>query len=240
MNTTISKQVARPTACLAATLALSALAACGKKEPPAQPAANTQPAPAEQMTPEQLEAESSLSVKRGVITLTDASRRFRACGGNAETKLTDQTDGLLDRIYGELSSKPIYVEAYGERAENSDFVLEEILYATAGGIEAACAAPVSRYELYARGSEPTWSVEITQDAMVLKQTGAPTEITFTSIDTADAEGTVTYKAGVDKHVLELTVTQQACHDSASGEYFGYAAAAKLDKQTINGCARIGG
>jgi uncharacterized membrane protein len=45
---------------------------------------------------------------------------------------------------------------------------------------------------------------------------------------------------VDKHVLELTVTQQACHDAASGEYFGYAATAKLDKQTFNGCARIGG
>jgi len=239
MNTTTAAGIiAGPAARIVTTLALCTLAACGEKKPPAPPAAQ-QPAPTAQMTPEQLEAESSLSVKRGVITLTDASRRFRACSGNAESKLTDQTDGLLDRVYGELSSKPIYVEAYGERADNGDFALEEILYATANGIEGACAAPALRYELFARGNEPTWSVEITQDAMVMKQTGAPTEITFTSIDTADAEGTVTYKAGVDKHVLELTVTQQACHDTASGEYFGYAAAAKLDKQTFSGCARIG-
>ena len=153
MNPTI---VIRSAACITAVLALGALTACGDKQPPAQPAA-PQPAPTTQMTPEQLEAESSLSVKRGVIILTDASRRFRACGGNAETKLTDQTDGLLDRVYGELGGKAIYVEAYGERADNSDFVLEEILYATANGIEAACATPATRYELYARGSEPTWS-----------------------------------------------------------------------------------
>jgi uncharacterized membrane protein len=218
------------------------LSACSDKAPPpAQPVnVPSQPAPTTSMTPEQLEAESSLSVKRGVITLNDASRRFRACGSNAEAKLTDQTDGLVDRVYGELGGKPIYIEAYGERADNGDFVLEEILYATANGIEAACAGPATRYELLARGSEPTWSVEISQDAMVLKQTGAPTEITFTAIDTADAEGTVTYKAGVDKHVLELIVTQQACHDAASGEFFGYAATAKLDKQTFTGCARVGG
>jgi uncharacterized membrane protein len=236
MNACKSIRVALPLALL------TGLCACGKQSAPPPPTdtAPAQTAPLTQLTPEQLEAESSLSVKRGVITLSDAARRFRACGNNAETKLADQTDGLVDRVYGELGGKPLYVEAYGERADTGDFVLEEMLYATANGIEAACAGPATRYELLARGSDPTWSVEISQDAMVLKQTGAPTEITFTAIDTADAEGTVTYKAGVDKHVLELTVTQQACHDAASGEYFGYAATAKLDKQTFNGCARVGG
>jgi uncharacterized membrane protein len=226
-------------------ISLALLNACGDRTPPAPPPDTNQVAPPSsmeltQMTPEQLEAESSLSVKRGIVTLTDATRLFRACGSNGDSKLTDQTDGLLDRVYAELSSKPMYVEAYGERAVNGDFVMEEMLYATSSGIDTRCAAQTTRFELLARGNEPTWSVEITQDAMVLKQTGAPTEIRFTEVDTADAEGTVTYRAGVDKHVLELTVTQQACHDAASGEYFGYAATAKLDKQTFNGCARVGG
>jgi hypothetical protein len=137
MNACKSIRVALPLALL------TGLCACGKQSasPPPTETAPAQTAPLTQLTPEQLEAESSLSVKRGVITLSDAARRFRACGNNAETKLADQTDGLVDRVYGELGGKPLYVEAYGERADTGDFVLEEMLYATANGIEAACARP---------------------------------------------------------------------------------------------------
>ncbi|MBC7982217.1 MAG: hypothetical protein H7Y02_00025 [Candidatus Obscuribacterales bacterium] len=223
-------------------IGLLALSACGKREPvpaPVNPDGVTGTTQTIAPTAEQLETESSLSTKRGIVLMTAETRRFRACNGPGELPLTDQTDGLLARVYDELGDKPLYVETFGDRDDSGNFVIEELLYATANNIQAACGAPLAKYELLARGNDPTWSVEVTQDAMVVKQSGAPTEIKFTSVDTADAEGTVTYRAGVDKHVLELTVTQQACRDASSGEYYGYAASAKLDKHTLTGCARLG-
>jgi uncharacterized membrane protein len=184
-------------------------------------------------------------VKRGVITLTSQTRSFRLCGANVDLTLTDQLDGALDRAYAELGGKPIYAEVYGDRGEAqagnapTAFNVEELLYATATSPAAACAAPRTTFELQARGSEPTWSVEVHQDTMLFKQTTAPTEIKFAAVETADTEGTVTYRAGADRHVLELVITQRACRDALTNEYYGYNATARIDKQTLNGCARVG-
>jgi uncharacterized membrane protein len=199
-----------------------------------------------QASPQDLEAESSLSVKRGVITLTAQTRSFRLCGANVDLTLTDQLDGALDRAYADLGGKPIYAEVYGDRGDvppgsnaSAAFNVEELLYATANNPAAACATRLGPFELLARGSEPTWSVEVHQDSMVFKQTAAPTEIKFTAVETADTEGTVTYRAGADRHVLELVITQRACRDALTNEYYAYSATARIDKQTLNGCARVG-
>jgi uncharacterized membrane protein len=184
-----------------------------------------------------------LSIKRGIVTQTDKSFGIRLCSANTEIPLADQSDGAFARIYGELGGKALYVEAYGERTEaaagSGTFALEELLYATSVNPTSACATPAGKYELLARGSEPSWSVEVGGDTMLLRQSDAPTEIRFTGIDTNDTEGAVTYRAGVDKHVLELTVTLRACRDAVSGEFFAYSATAKFDKHSFNGCARVG-
>jgi uncharacterized membrane protein len=221
------------------------LTGCGKDKVDA-PAPEASAAPAlPTASPQELEAESSLSVKRGVITLTSQTRSFRLCGANVDLTLTDQLDGALDRAYAELGGKPIYAEVYGDRGEAqaasnapSTFNVEELLYATAN-TSAACTTPLGAFELQARGSEPTWSVEVHQDTMIFKQTAAPTEIKFTAVETADTEGTVTYRAGADRHVLELVITQRACRDALTNEYYAYNATARIDKQTLNGCARVG-
>jgi uncharacterized membrane protein len=184
-----------------------------------------------------------LSIKRGIVTQTDKSFGIRLCSANSEISLADQSDGAIARAYGELGNKPIYIEAYGERVAGAagagSFALEELLYATSVNPANACTSPAAAYELLARGSGPSWSVEVSQDTMLLRQNDAPTEIKFTGVDTSDTEGAVTYRAGVDKHVLELTVTLRACHDAVTGEFFAYSATAKLDKQSFSGCARVG-
>jgi uncharacterized membrane protein len=224
-------------------------AACGREEatsstatqPVQTPAVSAPPA-----SPEDLESESALSIKRGVVTLTAQTRSFRLCGSNVDLTLTDQLDGALDTAYMELGGKPMYAEVYGERGEAqpgsvapNSFNVEDLLYANGSNVATACASPLGRYELLARGNDPTWSVEISQDTLLFRQTGAPTQIEFTGAETADAEGTVTYRAGVDKYVLELTVAQRACHDTAANEYYAYTATARLNKLTFNGCARVG-
>jgi uncharacterized membrane protein len=198
------------------------------------------------VSPQELEAESGLSVKRGIITLTSQTRSFRVCGANVDLTLTDQLDGALDRVYADLGAKPLYAEVYGDRGEAppngkaaTSFNVEDLLYATTNSPVAACAAARGTYELLARGSEPSWSIEVHQDTMQFKQSTAPTEIKFTAVETADTEGTVTYRAGADRHVLELVITQRACRDSLTSEYYAYSAAVRIDKQALNGCARVG-
>jgi uncharacterized membrane protein len=218
--------------------------ACNRQPEPAPSAetvANPPPATADAVAP--AETESALAIKRGIVTLSESARRYRACGATADVELHDQTEKLLDKVYADLGSKPIYIEAYGQLAGDTSkpsFVLEELLFATAQDSASECSHPANQYELLALGHNPSWSVEVTPDSLVLKQSTAPTEIVFSDVSTTDSEGTVTYRAGVDKHVLELTITQRACHDSSNNAYYGYAVTAKFDKQTLNGCARVGG
>jgi uncharacterized membrane protein len=214
--------------------------------PPNSAATQANGVAASATSPQALETESSLSVKRGVITLTAQTRSIRLCGSNVDLTLIDQLDGALDRAYTDLGGKPIYAEMYGERGDAQPggnaanaFNVEELLYATAINPAAVCAAPIGAFELLARGSEPTWSVEVHQDSMLFKQNSAPTEIKFSAAETADTEGTVTYRAGIDHHVLELVITQRACRNAATNEYYAYSATARIDKQTLNGCARVG-
>src|SRR5262245_64978047 len=91
-----------PVAALASMVVLSACG--GKEQPPATevPTANTATPAAPAATAAELEAESSLSVKRGILTLTAQTRSFRLCGTNVDLTLTDQLDGALDRVYAEL------------------------------------------------------------------------------------------------------------------------------------------
>jgi uncharacterized membrane protein len=235
------------TLCFAFVAMLSACGGKNQPEPVVAPAADA-PAiapPIPTGTPSELEAESGLSVKRGLITLTAQTRSFRLCGTSVDLTLTDQLDGALDRAYADLGGKPMYAEVYGERGlpdagsnAPSTFNVEELLFAS-GNPQTACDLPLGQYELLARGSNPTWSVEIKQDTMVFKQTGAPTEIKFAAAETAETEGTVTYRAGVDRYVLELVVAQSACRDVEANEYYAYTATARLNKQVFNGCARVG-
>jgi uncharacterized membrane protein len=217
------------------------LTACKPDSPPPSSAPTEANTTAPAQSPAELEAESSLSIKRGIVAQTDKAFGIRLCSANNEIPVVDGAEGVLARVYGELGSKPIYVEAYGERvsAGGGSFALEELLYATATNPTNACTSPPGVYDLLARGSEPSWSVEVNEDSMLLRQNDAPTEIRFTGVNTADTEGAVTYRAGVDKHVLELTVTLRACRDEVSGEFFAYTATAKFDKHTFNGCARVG-
>jgi len=233
------------------------LAACGKSDRDAEvqttvpslpagidvgPAAAPAALPAG--SPEELEAESSLSVKRGVITLTAQSRSIRLCGSNVDLTLTDQLDGALDTVYAQLGNKPMYAEMFGDRgdganAAQSAFNVEELLYASTANSEGACQSLRGEYELLARGVDPEWSVEVRGDNMTLKRAGAVAPVTLSSVETADTEGAVTYRAGSDGRVLELVITQRGCGGAGSSEYFAYSATARFDKQTFNGCARVG-
>lgn len=233
-----SRQPEQPAAAPADTAAPPSAA------PIAQPAAPAQPEPP---------ADSSLSIKRGVVMLAQDRMTFRPCDEKAELWLLDQSDGSLRQTFGEEMQKGpamLYVEAYGERAPVAEdiaearayagtFVLEEVLYAGVQSQVRGCEEPAVSYVVAARGNEPSWAVEVNDGGIVWRQAQEPKQIALGAPQTQDAEGAVRYHASGEGHDLELLVDAQACRDPMSGEYFAYSARAVLDTKEFSGCARVG-
>lgn len=195
---------------------------------------------------------SALAIKRGMFTLTPAGAVFMPCGESVGLRVVDQTDAVLARAFtGESPDEPLelYLEAYGERAEADDatltaglagmFMLEEVLYAGFAGEGGGCRDDLPDYIVMARGNEPFWAVEVNEDTLVWRQPDEPQELILKDLSQEDAEGAVRYQARNEDHALELLLTAQPCIDSMSGEFFAYAASARLDDRTVTGCARVG-
>ena len=243
------------------TLLLAACSREAEQPAPTAPSETTAPVSAaatpqqpEQLPPSQAEpADSSLSIKRGVVMLAQDRMTFRPCNEKAELWLLDQSDGVLRQTFeSEMQKGPamLYVEAYGERAPVAEdiaeakayagtFVLEEVTYAGVQGQVRGCDETAPGYVVAARGSEPSWAVEVGDNSIVWKQPAEPKQIALGAPQTQDAEGTVRYHASGDGHELELLVDAQTCRDPMSGELFAYAARAVLDGKEFSGCARVG-
>jgi uncharacterized membrane protein len=197
-------------------------------------------------------AESGLAIKRGVVMLAQDRTTFRACEESSELWVLDQTDGVLARTFGgESPNAPtmLYMEAYGERAPADDvpeargyagvLVLEEVLYAGLQDQVRGCGSAPANYIVAARGNEPFWAVEVTEDQIVWRQPEAPKEIILSSPQTADAEGAVRYRASGSGREVDVLIDAQPCRDNMSGEFFAYSAKALLDRREFSGCARVG-
>jgi uncharacterized membrane protein len=214
------------------------------------------PTPADTAAGTEPPAESGLAIKRGLATFGANHSAFRPCGEQVELWMVDQGEGLLARAFagergGDGAPLKLYIEAYGERSTTAEnlpaaagnykgvFVLEEALYAAPDGQTRGCDMPVQDYIVAARGSEPFWNVEVTDAALTWRQPEEPKEISLASPQTQDSEGAVSYTATGTDHKIELMIEAQACRDAMSGEYFAYAARAKLDGKPFTGCARIG-
>lgn len=243
---------------LCAVLLISA--GCSKTPEPAgrpAPALPAAPAAPEATPPDRgPPADSGLAIKRGIVTLAPDHSTFRPCGEQAELWMIDQSEGLLARTFaGEKTADgtalKLYIEAYGERATTAEdlpesarghagvFVLEEALYAALDGQTQGCDTPLPDYIVAARGSEPFWSAEVTDAALMWQQPEEPKEISLAAPQMQHSEGAVRYTAAGRHHRIELMIEAQACRDDMSGEYFAYSARAALDGKQSSGCARIG-
>jgi uncharacterized membrane protein len=241
-----------------------ALAGCSKPSEPiavaSAPPVAAAPTVAEEIpTESEPPAESGLAIKRGIAVLSADRSTFRPCNESAELWMVDQTDGILARTFaGEKGAEgtanqplKLYLEAYGERVPASDespaaasgyagtFLLEEALYAAPDGQTRGCELPPQDYIVTAHGSEPFWSIEVTDAALIWRQPEEPKEISLAAPQTQDSEGAVSYAATGNGHQMQLMIEAQPCRDAMSGEYFAYAARATLDSKQFNGCARLG-
>ena len=195
--------------------------------------------------------ESSLAIKRGVISLAAGKTTYRPCDEKADLWLLDQTDGALRQIFPTANDQTmIYVEAYGERTQAPKdvatargypgaLILEEVLYAAEVKEGDGCGPQAPAYVVAARGVDPFWSAEIREKEISWRQKEAPGEILMQIPTAADAEGTVSYRGLAEGYELEMEIEGQPCRDATSGEYFAYSARASLNGKEFNGCARVG-
>lgn len=193
--------------------------------------------------------QSSLAIKRGVVTADGDHIMFQSCDDKIPLWVIDESDGAVTELLTE-DATAAYVEVYGERAPVPDdvpaargqagvFILEQLLYAGVSGETGGCDKPAPDYIVAARGNEPFWALQVTNDGMIWKQPKAPQEIKLGELQSQDAEGTVSYRATATGHKVELLIDSQACRDSMSGEYFAFAARATLDGKEFKGCAHVG-
>jgi uncharacterized membrane protein len=230
------------------------LAACSHKEPaPAQRPALSEGPPVSELSSgpvEESPTDSSLSIKRGIVTSADDHALFQACDDKTQLWLIDEADGTVTQMLTEGDQSAFYIEAYGERgavpdtppaakAQAGAFVIEQLLYAGVVGEGRGCDQPAPDFLVLARGNEPFWSVKVTDNNMIWRQPDAPQESVFDELQSEDAEGSVTYRASAAGRTLELAVDAQSCRDSMSGEYFAFTARALLDEKEFTGCARVG-
>ena len=242
--------------CLTGLWLTSALFAGGCSRPSGETApsgtAPVAPAPTTELSSgpvEEPSAESSLAIKRGIVTAEGDHATFRACDDPSDLWLLDEGEGALTQLLTEDQTS-LYVEVYGERGPVPDnlaaakgkpgvFILEQLLYAASTGESRGCERPAADYVVLARGNEPFWAVQVTQAGMTWKQPEEPREISLTEVQAEDAEGTVGYRASDAQHTLELQIEAQSCRDSMSGEYFAFSARAVLDDKEFKGCAHVG-
>ena len=239
---------------LSACIGSLLLCACSKQEAPL-PATAGDPTPIPEATlpaaPTEAPAESSLALKRGMLSLAAELATFTPCGEDGALWVVDQSDGVFNEAFAQ-EPKPLdlYIEAHGERAPapteiaaarayRGAFILEEVLYAAQPGESHGCSQPAPTYVVMAQGNEPFWAVEVRDDKLIWRQPDEPKELTVEALQSEDAEGAVGYSGSADGHKIELFVDQQACRDSMSGAYFAYSARASFDGKALKGCARIG-
>jgi uncharacterized membrane protein len=230
------------------------LVACGKPPAPAvsQPILDSAPSTATSVeSSNEPPAESSLAIKRGVVTVAADRTTVRLCEDKVDLWLVDQTDGGLDEAIGPRGSTAAmyYIEANGERgpalqepvaarAYAGTFSLEQVLYAAPQAQLQGCDAPAPDYVVLARGHDPGWSVQVDEDKATW-QGSDHKDMVLGSPETQDAEGTAEYTTNSNGHKMQLLVAAQPCKDASTSEYYAYAAKAVLDGKSFSGCARVG-
>jgi uncharacterized membrane protein len=197
-------------------------------------------------------SETSLSLKRGTITVEGQKGTFKPCGEDQDLWIVDQSDGSYQEVAATVDpNDAMYVEARGERgpipedepgasAYSGAFFLEQILYAGAPAASRGCEALAPAYIVRARGNEPplSWTVEVNEQKMEWMQDKGEA-ITFDMPRELDTEGAVSYEGRNEQHTLQLIIDSQSCRDPTTEEFFAYSARAVLDEKEFKGCARVG-
>lgn len=88
----------------------------------------------------------------------------------------------------------------------------------------------------ASGNEPGWIVEVYPDSLVFVTNYGEDRYAFPDYTATDAEPFV-YEASADGHAITVTLSDEGCQDSMSGQPFETTVRLTFDGQPYRGCGR---
>jgi len=185
---------------------------------------------------------------------------FRPCDSTNPLRVIDLTGVLTQQlrvefarvgepyreIFAVVEGTPVPAPTEGTGADYSGALeVEAVLYA---GVEGpGCDFAWDTFHLRARGNEPFWMVEVSDDGMRFMRPDGP-ERAWSIVERTETPDGLVFRprrrptspppAAVDLGT-ELVVRRQPCRDSMSGAYFGAAAEFRFGDEIFVGCTLVG-
>ena len=178
------------------------------------------------------------------------SRSFTSCDDGREGWVINESGDELVEVYNELTSapyQPMFVEVRGEwtEAPSQGFGAEfekalrvtELIRAENEGF--GCRLELNDMLFIASGNEPSWRVQIRDEAVSMRSIDAPVEIEFRAPRMSGQPPHVVFEAAGPESGIRISLERRRCIDTMSGARYAWAADIDIDGRHLEGCAAEG-
>ncbi len=175
-------------------------------------------------------------------------RTIQPCGENDAVWAIDSTRLLWD-LHQELAPglepyEEVFVAVQGISGEPpsdgfgadyaGSFYVERVLYAAGEGW--GCNLDLSRFQFRLAGNEPFWTLVLTDSTAELSRMDAPGQA-WSELEAEATHGGFRYVGGSGgSGPLEVSISEEPCHDVMSGAYHAYSASVAVNGELLTGCA----
>ncbi|HHJ4328549.1 TPA: COG3650 family protein, partial [Klebsiella pneumoniae] len=159
----------------------------------------------------------------------------------APTPLRLSVDAAQQRALENLANEtggPLFIDFKGHSLPGQQVQLDELLRLQGEGH--GCQQPgFARQLLQARGHEPEWQLQVSQDGLVLQRPGQPA-LALPYLEEQLPDGRFSLSSQADGEQLELWLSPRRCVDSMDGSLWHLSAELRLSGVRLPGCGAIGG
>lgn len=184
---------------------------------------------------------------QGELTRTNGTLLLRPCQGSRPLPVT--ADDSLGLPYAMMhlqpdQARPLFADLGGRlqdgtSGEAARLVVSQVYRLQAEG-QGCSDANFKRLIVRASGNEPSWSVSVSTQGMVLERPGN-TPLALPYVEERLPDGSLNFSSEANGRRVELWLTPGRCTDSMSGALSHLQASLHLDRQPpLAGCAALGG
>ena len=187
---------------------------------------------------------------QGHLVWGHESRSFTSCDDGREGWVMNDSGDELVEVYDELTSapyQPMFVEVRGEWVEapdegfGADFEeslrITELLRAENEGF--GCRLGLRGVLFIASGNEPSWRLQIRDEAVFMRSMGEPGEVEFASPRMSGQPPRIVFEAQGPDSGITVVLERRRCVDSMSGARYAWTADIDIDGRHLEGCAAEG-
>lgn len=188
-----------------------------------------------------------LTRMQGELSLNAGQLLFRPCKEQRQFIIENDSAAALSQDANTLFSggyTTLYVDMRGQLQSNAQkdvdgqFVPSQVYRLQAEG-HSCMDINFARTLLRASGSEPDWSIAVSNQGLILNRLGQePQALPY--LEEQLPEGRLNLSSEANGQRLELWITQQRCVDNMSGAVQHLSADLRLNGEVLRGCAYLGG